>query len=50
VIGRGRRQIGQHCHLAALDFLDDRHQHFVSRGKVVQQHSMAGTDRGGYIA
>ena len=50
VIGGIRRQIGQDCHLASLDFLDDRDQHLFSRAEVMQQHSMTCADRGGYVA
>jgi hypothetical protein len=49
VTGRIRRQVGQHRHLTALDFLDDRHQQLFSRTEVVQQHSVAGSDRCGNV-
>jgi hypothetical protein len=32
--------------LAALDLLDDSQQEILSRPEVVQQHSVAGADRG----
>ena len=43
-------QFGEERHLAALDLLDDREQQIFSRTEVVQQHSMAGADRGGDVA
>jgi hypothetical protein len=50
MVGWATRQIGQDSHLATLDLFNDRHQHIFSRTEVVQEHSMACTDRGGYIA
>ena len=41
---------GSEPHLAALDLLNDRQQQILSRAEVVQQHSVACPDRGGYLA
>ena len=46
VVGSSVKQ----SHLAALDPFDDRHQQILARPEVVQQHSVAGADRGSDLA
>ena len=49
-LGRIAGKSGTQRHLAALDLLDDRDEQILSRPEVVQQHSVAGADRGGHVA